>query len=483
MVSIEETILSKAILGKGTYGSVCLVSGTLNFDNGSSKTDLFAKKTFKNTIDYEKEKNINLYLKSMCIKHKIDSIVKMVFHRDETLEMFMDYTPGYTLIDYCADLWRKNDKLTVPQFENILSGTIAAVNSLHSINIIHNDLKANNIMIKYDSKIYLIDFSLATRKGDVFPKLQNAVYYQAPELKAEHKCQENSDVFSLGFCFISLLRKDQSNFLNQEYSCINKDLLSTLGRGINLVTQNDYIYLNAVKNFLMSCINKDPYKRPVLNSVFLPIMDKSQSLNPPSNHFVEFLKHNTSNTIKNLSTKIEDLERKYCLKSDENERIMKENRELKLKTEMLKKENKELKECLDIEIIKNVLKDSINNSKEEIENVNCEQMHTIHNLELYCDKLKNEREEKEKEIIDLKNLITKLRVSSDEREFQFTNNMERQSTEMEVGESDISTEATAIYPMHVCETQYSTNVSPPEEAVTERSSSVNMDIDDQNPSK
>ena len=86
----------------------------------------------------------------------------------------------------------------------------SALATIHSVGILHRDLKPGNIMLRRDNSIALIDFGLAKRlrlqmeitvSGEIF----GTPYYMSPEQGHGNPVDERSDIYSLGVIFYEML--------------------------------------------------------------------------------------------------------------------------------------------------------------------------------------------------------------------------------------------------------------------------------------
>lgn len=123
---------------------------------------------------------------------------------DDHAHIAMEYLPG-------GDLKRKIER-GVPEQDAIryTKQIASALAKLHSLGILHRDLKPGNIMLREDGNIALIDFGLAKRmrleqeitdSGEIF----GTPYYMSPEQGHANDVDERSDVYSLGVIFYEML--------------------------------------------------------------------------------------------------------------------------------------------------------------------------------------------------------------------------------------------------------------------------------------
>lgn len=121
----------------------------------------------------------------------------------------------------------------------IMRGVLQALAYLDSKDIVHRDIKLQNIMIKYDDGSYhcgLIDFGFAhVWKNDQKRPIYGTVGFYAPEILQQKNFDCRSDVFSAGIVFFNLLAGRHAF----SYKDHKKDLLEK-----NAIGKIDFDYLN-----------------------------------------------------------------------------------------------------------------------------------------------------------------------------------------------------------------------------------------------
>ena len=466
IVDIREVTFSDSFIGAGTFGSVELISGEVVYSNKTSRVDLFAKKTFKGRVDYEREKAINLYIRTATIKNKIECLATTIFCIDSRLELLIEYVSGQTLHDYVTEYCKVYGTLSINVLHHLLTETLNAINKLHSIKIIHYDIKANNIMVNEKLKVVIIDFSLSSRVGDKIFGYQNMTNYQPPEVAKEHIAAESIDVFSLGVCFINILRNDQNRIFdlnfNYDYAKINGDI----EKGVKLYTPNDRLLFNAVKGFLLKCINKDTKERPIIKDVFLPVFDGSQNLKKHPQSFFSILKcklvsklWTLDETCKKIAKKYETIKQNLQAKSKECEQHTAENRQLKAQLESEKQKVSILETQLDVEKVRNFLKDDEIMTLSKQFDANMQQLHSIKNdydaiTQRNCELLDK------MEILRTQSMSNNHEIDSYQQEIQEYNHMEVDSDDIE----DI-----IINPMDICDYKMMEQSESQDQKVLDRS--------------
>lgn len=123
--------------------------------------------------------------------------IKALYETFEKIYIVMDYIESGTL-DYVIK--QKFSTLTTETKFNIANQLVKAVIFLHSHNIMHRDIKASNVLIDKDNKIFLIDFGLAYIIGDnEYTKgSYGTVSYAPPEMFQDKHYNTSIDIWSLG---------------------------------------------------------------------------------------------------------------------------------------------------------------------------------------------------------------------------------------------------------------------------------------------
>ena len=109
---------------------------------------------------------------------------------------------------------RISEKILASVAVKYLREIASALARIHSVGILHRDLKPGNIMLRRDNSIALIDFGLAKRlrlqmeitgSGEIF----GTPYYMSPEQGHGNPVDERSDIYSLGVIFYEMLTGDK----------------------------------------------------------------------------------------------------------------------------------------------------------------------------------------------------------------------------------------------------------------------------------
>ncbi|HET6785120.1 MAG TPA: Stk1 family PASTA domain-containing Ser/Thr kinase [Erysipelotrichaceae bacterium] len=117
----------------------------------------------------------------------------------------MEYIRGRTL----KQLIQQRGALEINEALAIMDQLISAVAEAHKNNIIHRDIKPQNVLIKDDGTVKITDFGIATVSDSLqltqTDTVLGSVHYLAPELARGESATFQSDIYSLGICFYELL--------------------------------------------------------------------------------------------------------------------------------------------------------------------------------------------------------------------------------------------------------------------------------------
>jgi serine/threonine protein phosphatase PrpC len=112
--------------------------------------------------------------------------------------------PGTTL----ADMFKQSGPLPLPQWQNVAERLLRAVGLLHRRQILHRDIKPDNLLLGDDGELRLLDFGLAYCPGlseDQAHLLPGTPSYIAPEAFNGEAPTAQQDLFSVGVTLYYLL--------------------------------------------------------------------------------------------------------------------------------------------------------------------------------------------------------------------------------------------------------------------------------------
>ncbi len=104
--------------------------------------------------------------------------------------LVMEYVDGERLEEHRPDDLRR----TIAIFKQIAEG----LQALHAAGFVHCDIKPNNIMLRPDGGLKIIDFGQSCRLGAIKERIQGTPDYIAPEQVLRKEIDQRTDVFNLG---------------------------------------------------------------------------------------------------------------------------------------------------------------------------------------------------------------------------------------------------------------------------------------------
>lgn len=118
--------------------------------------------------------------------------------------MVMELVEGITLKDYIEKKGRLSAKETVSISIQMVTGLQAA----HKQNIIHRDIKPQNIIISKEGKVKVTDFGIAratTATQTISTSVMGSVHYTSPEQARGGAVDQKSDIYSVGITLYEMV--------------------------------------------------------------------------------------------------------------------------------------------------------------------------------------------------------------------------------------------------------------------------------------
>ncbi|KAL7160893.1 hypothetical protein ACSBR2_041521 [Camellia fascicularis] len=124
-------------------------------------------------------------------------------------ELLLEYMPNGTIVDHLHGDRAKPDSLSWTTRMSIAFETASALAYLHASDVIHRDVKTNNILLDNNFCVKVADFGLSrlfpADVTHVYTALQGTPGYVDPEYHECYQLTNKSDVYSFGVVLIELI--------------------------------------------------------------------------------------------------------------------------------------------------------------------------------------------------------------------------------------------------------------------------------------
>lgn len=215
------------ILGRGSFGTTVLMQ------KGNSG-DKIALKVVENdkSPDFKNEEKILKLLATSCSKKRV-LCYNRTFSEENATYFVTEFIDGESLGEHKFQ--------STKSFFGILSQIMESIKYIHSLNIVHFDIKPQNIMVDSKGKVKLIDFGGASlMKNNKFKRDIFTFYYSPQEYETftyfTKKQAQYHDWYSFAITIIEVLISNPTQLkeilkINQIGSFLHtlKDLIKTKG--------------------------------------------------------------------------------------------------------------------------------------------------------------------------------------------------------------------------------------------------------------
>ncbi len=169
----------------------------------------------------------------------------------------MEYVRGKTLKQLIAQRGALDQKEVVAIMKQLIEATAVA----HEANIVHRDIKPQNVLITDDNTVKITDFGIALAQDAIqltqTDFVMGSVHYLAPELARGELASAQSDIYALGIVMYELLVGEVPF---RAESAVQVAMLHMREDVPDLTSINEQIY-QSVANIVLKATAKNKYQR------------------------------------------------------------------------------------------------------------------------------------------------------------------------------------------------------------------------------
>ena len=191
----------------------------------------------------------------------------------------MELVEGITLKEYI----QKKGRLSAKEVVGITIQMCSGISAAHSNNIIHRDIKPQNIIISKEGKVKVTDFGIAkaTSSNTISTNVMGSVHYTSPEQARGGFSDAKSDIYSLGISMYEMITGELPFDGDSTVSIALKHLQEDMVPPSELVEDIPY----SLEQIILKCTQKSADRRYA--NVTQLVRDLKRSVQEPDGDFVK----------------------------------------------------------------------------------------------------------------------------------------------------------------------------------------------------
>lgn len=291
---LKEYVVNRKRIGKGSFSTIYKGYSTKTNKNYAIKEIVFDKKQKK--LNIKREFSLLKKLNHPNIIKLHDVIIDTNLNN---IYFIIDYFPKGDLAQFL-----KKRALKEKYCKKYLKQLSCGLEYLLSKNILHRDLKPQNILLTeaYDIKLTDFGFARIIDKNEMINTLCGSPMYMAPEIINKRDYNIKSDLWSVGIIMYEMLYGHVPFHVNNFIELIKKI------NNENIVFDSNIIISNECHNLLISLLQKNPTQRINWDAFFIhPWFQNDELLNQANN----LLEISFSNNLPNINKYTVD-EKQFC---------------------------------------------------------------------------------------------------------------------------------------------------------------------------
>lgn len=197
---------------------------------------------------------------------------------DSVYFIVMELVEGITLKEYIA----KKGKLSIREATSIAIQVCMGLEAAHAQNIVHRDVKPQNIIISTDGKVKVTDFGIAraASSNTISSNAMGSVHYSSPEQVRGGYADSKSDIYSVGVTMYEMITGRVPFDGDTTVSIAIKHLQDEMDPPSKFTPELP----RSLEQIIYKCTQKSPDRR--YNSMTEVIADLKRSLIDPNGDFV-----------------------------------------------------------------------------------------------------------------------------------------------------------------------------------------------------
>lgn len=224
--------------------------------------------------------------------------------------MVMELVEGITLKEYIARKGRLSHKEVISIAIQMCTGIGAA----HAANIIHRDIKPQNIIVSRDGKVKVTDFGIAkaTTSNTISSNAMGSVHYSSPEQARGGFSDAKSDIYSIGITLFEMATGQVPFDGDSTVSVAIKHLQEEITPPSEFVPDIPY----SLEQIILKCTQKNGERRYANTSAL--IQDLKRSLVDPDGDFVVIPPLGNADTVIITDDELDDIRSSYSDDDDDD---------------------------------------------------------------------------------------------------------------------------------------------------------------------
>lgn len=213
----------------------------------------------------------------------------------------MELVEGITLKDYI----QKKGQLTAKEVIGITLQVSAGIEVAHNHDIIHRDIKPQNIIISREGKVKVTDFGIAkaTTSNTISTNAMGSVHYTSPEQARGGFSDAKSDIYSLGITMYEMITGRLPFDGDSTVSIALKHLQEDIVAPSEYVPDMSY----SLERIILKCTQKSPDRR--YSDIGQLMRDLKRSIAEPDGDFVVIAPFVSSATVTVTPEELERIQR------------------------------------------------------------------------------------------------------------------------------------------------------------------------------